>query len=77
MEVVYMPRKPEPLHSNFVREFRTEANLTQQALADKVSVTRQTIVAMEAGSYVPSLPLAIRLARVFKRSVEQVFKLNE
>jgi len=73
-----MPRKSEPTLRNSVRELRTSrTDLTQQALADKVGVTRQTIVAMESGAYTPSLPLAIRLARVFDQRVEDVFTLDE
>ena len=72
-----MPRKSEPKLDNLVREFRTQAKYTQQSLADKVGVTRQTIVAMESRYYVPSLPLAIRISRVFGRTVEEVFTLEE
>ena len=72
-----MPRKPEPKLHNRVRELRTQSKLTQQSLADVVGVTRQTIVAMESSSYVPSLPLAIRIARVFDKAVEQVFTLDD
>jgi len=49
--------------------------MTQQSLADQVSVTRQTIIALEAGRYAPSLPLALRIANVFDVSVEDVFQL--
>ncbi|MFO0909825.1 MAG: helix-turn-helix transcriptional regulator [Isosphaeraceae bacterium] len=60
---------------NQVRRFRFEnGEMTQQALADRVGVTRQTIVALEAGNYVPSLLLAFRLARSFGVGVEQVFQ---
>ena len=73
-----MPRKPEPNLTNCVREFRGQAEgMTQQSLADAVGVTRQTIVAMETGTYTPSLALAIRVARVFECNVEDVFELNE
>jgi len=48
--------------------------MTQQQLADKVGVTRQTIIAIEAGKYAPSLPLAFRIARAFNTSVENVFQ---
>ncbi len=73
-----MPRKSEPQLTNEVRELRQgQTGLTQQALADEVGVTRQTIVAMEAGAYTPSLALAIRIARVFGRTVEDVFTLDE
>jgi putative transcriptional regulator len=64
--------------TNCVRQFRQQAaGMTQQALADQVAVTRQTIVAMEAGAYTPSLALALRIARVFDRKVEEIFTLNE
>ena len=73
-----MPRKPEPNLTNCVRELRGQAEgMTQQSLADAVGVTRQTIVAMETGTYTPSLALAIRIARVFECNVEDVFQLNE
>lgn len=72
-----MPRKPEPNLSNRVRTLREEAGLTQQELADRVLVTRQTIVALEKGAYTPSLALAIRVARVFDEMVEEVFHLDE
>ena len=72
-----MPRKSEPLLTNCVRSLRQErTGLTQQALADQVGVTRQTIVAMESGVYTPSLALAIRIARAFDRNVEEIFKLD-
>ena len=51
---------------NQVRRLRFDnGEMTQQQLADKVGVTRQTIVAIEAGKYAPSLPLAFRIARTF------------
>ena len=73
-----MPRKSEPNLTNRVRELRGATDgMTQQSLADVVGVTRQTIVAMETGNYTPSLPLAIRIARVFEQAVEEVFTLDE
>ncbi len=73
-----MPRKSEPSLSNCVRELRAQQpGMTQQDLADRVGVTRQTIVALEGGAYTPSLALALRIARTFKKSTEQVFKLDE
>ena len=60
---------------NQVRRLRFEhGEMTQQRLADKVGVTRQTIIAIEAGKYAPSLPLAFRLARTFGVPIEQVFE---
>ena len=64
--------------NNRVRELRgARPELTQQALADEVGVTRQTIIALEAGAYAPSLALALRIAKVFNKSVEQVFWLDK
>jgi putative transcriptional regulator len=61
--------------SNQIRRFRFHHNeMTQQELADRVGVTRQTIIALEAGKYAPSLELAFRLARAFGVSVEEVFQ---
>ncbi len=51
--------------------------LTQQDLADKVGVSRQTIVTLEKGQYNPSVALALRLAAFFKTSVEELFQLEE
>ena len=64
--------------SNNVRRLRFEHDqMTQQQLADKVGVTRQTIIAIEAGKYSPSLPLAFRIARTFSVPIEQVFQYDE
>lgn len=73
-----MPRKAEPTLNNCVKELRVEVDgLTQAELASQVGVTRQTIVALEAGAYTPSLALAMRIARVFGRPVEEIFQLDE
>ena len=59
---------------NNIRTLRFHAGeMTQQELADKVQVSRQTIVAIEKGNYSPSLELAFRLARIFKTPLEEVF----
>ncbi len=72
-----MPRKKEPTLENCVRDLRAaRAGMTQQDLADLVGVTRQTIVALEGGAYTPSLALALRIAKVFRKSTEQVFWLD-
>lgn len=64
--------------SNQVRRLRFEhGQMTQQQLADKVGVTRQTIIAIESGKYAPSLPLAFRIARTFDVPLEQVFQYDE
>ena len=60
---------------NQIRRLRFDnGEMTQQQLADKVGVTRQTIIAIEARKYAPSLPLAFRIARVFNVTIEQVFQ---
>jgi putative transcriptional regulator len=61
--------------TNQVRRLRFEhGEMTQQQLADKVGVTRQTIIAIEAGKYAPSLPLAFRIAQTFGVQIENVFQ---
>jgi putative transcriptional regulator len=61
--------------SNQIRRMRFEnGEMTQQELADKAGVTRQTIIAIEAGKYSPSLTLAFQIANAFKMSVEDVFQ---
>ena len=63
--------------TNNIRKLRFEHNqMTQQDLADKVGVTRQTIIATESGRYAPSLPLAFKIAQTFGVPIEQVFQYN-
>jgi len=61
---------------NRVRELRTEKGWTQQDLADKVGVSRQSINSIECDRYVPSPPLALLFARVFRCTTEDIFKLE-
>jgi len=62
---------------NKIRRLRFDAGeMTQQQLADKARVSRQTIVAIEKGSYSPSLELAFRLAHIFRKPLEEVFKYD-
>ncbi len=64
--------------SNQIRRLRLDnGQMTQQELADKVGVTRQTIIATEAGRYAPSLPLAFRIAQTFGVPIEQVFQYDK
>jgi putative transcriptional regulator len=64
--------------SNLIRRLRFDhGEMTQQELAQRVGVTRQTIIALEAGKYFPSLLLAFRLARAFGVSVEGVFQYHD
>jgi putative transcriptional regulator len=58
---------------NDVRELRAARGLSQADLAQEMKVSRQTINAVETGRYTPSLPLALALARFFRRPVEEVF----
>lgn len=51
--------------------------MTQQELADAVGCTRQTIVALEAGKYTPSLGLAFRIANLFEKSIHDIFEYRE
>jgi putative transcriptional regulator len=63
---------------NNIRRFRFENNqMTQAELADKAEVTRQTIIAIEAGQYLPSLELAIKIAKAFGKKVDDVFEYEE
>ena len=59
---------------NRVRELRAEHSWTQSDLADKLGVSRQTVNAIETEKYDPSLPLAFKIAKVFRLSLEDIFK---
>lgn len=68
----------KPPVSNNIRKLRfAHGEMTQQELADKVGVTRQTIIAIESAKYSPSLELAFRIARVFGTSLEEVFVFED
>lgn len=62
---------------NNIRVERAIKNITQEELANKVAVSRQTINAMEAGKYVPSTVLALKVAKVFGKRVEEIFSLEK
>ncbi|MFZ5618883.1 MAG: helix-turn-helix transcriptional regulator [Pseudomonadota bacterium] len=73
------PLSPKPLKGrvfNAIREHRAKAGMTQQMLADLAGATRQTIVAVEAGKYAPSLELAFRIARAFNAPFEAVWTFS-
>ncbi len=59
---------------NCVRELRAERDWSQSELADRLAVSRQTINAIETEKYDPSLPLALKIAKLFKRPVEEIFQ---
>ncbi len=71
-------REMKPRHDirSLVRRHRLVAGMTQQELADRVRVTRQTVLSIEKGKYTPSVALALCLAEVFDVSVETLFQLN-
>lgn len=58
---------------NRVAELRAGLGLSQAALAERLGVSRQTVISIERGRFDPSLPLAFRIARTFERSIEDVF----
>lgn len=62
---------------NNIKVERAIKNITQEELANKVSVSRQTINAMEANKYVPSTVLALKIGRVFNKPVEEIFILEK
>ena len=59
---------------NHLREFRAREKVTQDELAQKASVTRQTILAIENGKHNPSLELAFKLSAIFKVPIEKIFE---
>ena len=61
---------------NKVGELRIRGNLTQEELAQKVQVSRQTIIALEKGNYTPSILLALKIATFFNMPVEKIFKIS-
>jgi putative transcriptional regulator len=72
-----MARAPGRIE-NRIRRLRFDAEeMTQKDLADRVGVTRQTILAIENGKYFPTLELAFRIARVFDVALDQVFTWHE
>ena len=63
--------------TNRLRELRARYRMSQEELARRVGVTRQTIIAIENGKYLPSLKLAFKIARVFGMKIEDIFIYNE
>jgi putative transcriptional regulator len=62
---------------NNLKEYRMQANLTQEDLANEVGVSRQSIISIEKGHYIPSLPLALKFSRLFNCSTDELFRLVE
>lgn len=61
---------------NRIYEIRIASDITQEKLSERIGVSRQTIIAVEKGNYVPSVMLALRLAKFFKKPVEELFYLS-
>ena len=69
---------PKAIFKTTIRKLRFEKDeMTQQELADLVGCTRQTIVALESGKYVPSLHLAFKIASIFGVTIEEVFQFGD
>lgn len=62
--------------ANCMQKYRTERKITQEELAEVLGVTRQTIIAIEKGNYAPSVLLALKIAKYFKTSVEDIFSIK-
>ena len=62
---------------NRLRVLRAERGWSQQELGDRLGVSRQAINAVETGKFDPSLPLAMKMARIFSQTIEQIFSLEE
>ena len=62
---------------NRIRVERAEKRITQQDLAERCGVSRQTINAIESGKFIPSTVLALKITRVFEKAVEEIFELEE
>ena len=62
---------------NTIKVERAKQNMTQQDLAEKIGVSRQTINSIESQKYIPSAVLALKIAKIFEVNVEQIFQLEE
>ncbi len=62
---------------NRLRVYRTMTNLTQDELAEKLGITRQTVIAIEKERYDPSLELAFKMSKFFRVSIEDIFQYDE
>jgi putative transcriptional regulator len=62
--------------SNSVYKLRIERDMTQEQFAERIGVSRQTVIAIEKGNYSPSVLLALKIAQVFKKPVEEIFSIK-
>jgi len=60
--------------NNRLKALRGEKGWSQQELAERLEISRQSVIAIETGRYDPSLPLAFRLARIFEKRIEEIFE---
>ncbi|MCB9418722.1 MAG: helix-turn-helix transcriptional regulator [Ardenticatenaceae bacterium] len=67
----------EKFVENQIKNYRTQLGLTQKELADLAGVSRQSIISIEQGKYVPSLPLALKFAQIFNCATDELFQLVE
>ena len=65
--------KAKMLSKNNLKEMREKRNFTQEKLAELTDVSRQTIISIESGRYVPSLELALKFGKIFKCKIEDIF----
>lgn len=63
--------------NNQLKIFRQEKKITQEEIGKAVGVSRQSVIAIERGKYIPSLPLAFKLAKFFHVKIEELFQLEE
>jgi putative transcriptional regulator len=63
--------------ANQIKDYRTQIGLTQKELAEMAGVSRQSIISIEQGKYVPSLPLALKFAQIFNCATDELFQLVE
>ena len=61
---------------NKVHELRSEIGMTQEELAQKVGVTRQTVISIEKGNYTPSVLLSLKISKIFRKTLEEVFYIK-
>jgi putative transcriptional regulator len=70
-------KKTDAAMKTKLKEFREKSGMTQEVLAEKVDVTRQTILFLEKGKYNPSLRLAYRISRILNASIEDIFSFDD
>lgn len=71
--VVVMKNNSDLVVNNRIKVYRAKQDLTQEELAEMLGVTRQTIIAIESGKYLPSLGLALKIAQAFEAKIEDIF----